>query len=331
MLLFAPSESRELAAEIAAAAGTQLAPLEERSFEQGEFKLRPLLSVRERTVIVIQTLAHSLAVPTAQRLVRLLFLLAGLRDAGATRTVAVIPYLAYARKDRRTQARDPVYSRYVAELLEATGVSRLLALDVHNPAAFDNAYRIGSDHLSAAPMFATHFAGTRGSARLTVASPDVGGIKRVQLFRELLQLRLGRTIEQAFVEKRRALGEVSGGTVVGNVQGQQVLLLDDLCASGGTLRRAAASLHAAGAAAVHAIITHSPLREGLDALLADAQIDSVTTTDSIGVRLDPHPKLTVLPIAPLLGSALARLHTGLPLSPLLTDWPPTDRGGGAAG
>lgn len=329
-LLFVPSESHDLGLRIAEAAGFALAPLEERSFEEGEFKLRPLVSVRGRTVFVVQSLAGSPQAPIAQRFIRLLFLLCGLRDAGADSTVAVVPYLAYARKDRRTQPRDPVNTRYVAQLLEATGVTRLVALDVHNPAALDNAFRIGVDHLSALPMFAAHFAQRLRNEDFAVASPDIGGVKRVQLFRELLQRQLDRNIELLFVEKRRSGGTVSGGMVVGRIAGRRVIVLDDLCASGGTLLRAAALLRESGAAAVHVAVTHAPLPAGIAALRAADGLADITLTDSTGSALQAPPasagvELTVLPVAPLLGQALRRMTSGAPVSELLERWPVLDR------
>jgi ribose-phosphate pyrophosphokinase len=329
-LLFALSESAELAADIARRASIELAPLEERPFEEGEFKLRPLVSVRDRTVFVLETLAGTADAPVAQRLVRLLFLLFGLRDAGAARTIALVPYLSYARKDRRTQLRDPVNTRYVAELLEATGFARLVALDVHNPAALDNAFRIPVDHLSALPMFVDHFARRLPGTDLVVASPDVGGIKRVQLFRELLAERLGRDIDVAFVEKRRARGVVSGGAVAGSVAGRTAIVLDDLCATGGTLIRAAAALIEAGAAAVHVAVTHAPLAKGLAALVAAPGVSGIVITDSVGTALHARTssegdKLTVLAVAPLFAEAVSRIVGRIPLAPLLERWPPADR------
>ncbi len=324
-LLFCLGESRKLALDIGRRAGLELAPLEERAFEEGEFKLRPLVSVRDRTVFVVETLAGSADVPVAQRLVRLLFLLFGLRDAGAHRTIAVLPYLSYARKDRRTQPRDPVNTRYVAQLLETTGIERVIALDVHNPAALDNAFRIRVDHLSALPMFVRHFAEYLPEGEVAVASPDVGGIKRVQVFRELLQAQLEREIELVFIEKRRVGGVVSGGTVVGDVAGRSVIVLDDLCASGGTLIRAATALQAAGAASVHVAFTHAPLARGLTALAGAAAISEIVLTDSVGGAFETvsgSDRLTVLSIAPLFGDAVARMLAGAPLVPLLQRWPP---------
>jgi len=325
--LFALTESHELAGGVAASAGLTLAPLEERRFESGEFKLRPLESVRGRTAFVLESLAGDAAMPTSERLVRLLFLLFGLKDAGALRRVAFVPYLAFARKERRTQLRDPVNTRYVAQLLEAAGLDRLVALDVHNPAALDNSFRIPVDHLSAMPMMADHFARQLPTAPLTVVSPDVGGIKRAQLFRELLQRRLDREVEMAFIEKRRALDVVASGALVGDVSGRDVIVIDDLCASGGTLIRAGDHCRRAGAGAVHAAVTHAPLVSGLGALLAAGSLTSVVVTDSVGpepgtVRSAGSPtRLTVLPIAPLFGQALRRMLDGRPLAPLFEHWP----------
>lgn len=326
-LLFAPSESRDLAEAVGRAAGIAVAALEERAFEQGEFKLRPLLSVRNRAVVVLQSLAGSADAPTAQRFVRLLFLLCGLRDAGALRVEAIVPYLAYARKDRRTQPRDPIYTRYVAELLELCGLQRLIALDVHNGVALENAFRLHVDHLSALPMFTRHFAASAGNVDWAVASPDVGGIKRAQLFCEQLQRQLNRSIELLFVEKRRVGGQLSGGRVTGDPAGKAVIVLDDLCSSGSTLRRATASLRAAGAVSVHVAVTHAPLDEGLASVLADGAISEVVVTDSVGgathpALRSPDPKLVVLSVAPLLAQALMRPLRGLPLTELLEHWPP---------
>jgi ribose-phosphate pyrophosphokinase len=328
-LLFTLSESQALAAAIARHARMALAPLEERPFEEGEFKLRPLASVRDRTVFVVQSLAGSAGASVHQRLVRLLFLLFGLRDAGAARTIALLPHLSFARKESRTQARDPVNTRYVAQLLEATGLGRLVALDVHNPASLDNAFRIPVDHLSAIPMFVDHFAGTAPTAELAVMSPDIGGVKRVQIFHELLERRLGRTVELAFVEKRRAGGKVSSGRLVGEVADREVIVLDDLCASGGTLIRAAEIARAAGARAVHVAFAHATLERGLDALASAAAIARIVLTDSAAPSghaqsLAGQGKLQLLSIAPLFGEVVARLSSGAALAPLLNSWPPAD-------
>jgi len=308
-------------------ADIQLAALEEREYEGGEFKLRPLQPIRGRTVFAVQSLAATHEAPIAQRLVRLLFLLQCLRDAGADRVVAVIPYLAYARKDRRTKPRDPVYTRYVAQLIEATGTDRVVLLDVHNASSIDNAFRIPVDHLSALPMMAAHFTQHLPAGKLAVASPDIGGIKRAQTFREMLERKTGKQVELVFVEKRREAGVVSGGTIVGNASGRAVIVLDDLCASGTTLLHAAAALRAAGAASVHATVTHTPVEAGLAALMAAEDIAQVVVTDSVGYPPNTgapahRGKVTLLSAGELLGCAMARMISGDSLAPLAEHWPP---------
>lgn len=326
-MLAALTESRPLAAAVAREAGLPLLALEERRFDGGEFKLRPLESVRGRMVFVLQSLTGSEAVPVCERLVRLLFLLQALRDNGA-RSAALLPYLAFARKDRRTQARDPVTSRYVAELLEATHIGCAIALDAHNPAAFDNAFRVPTVHLTALPMMAAHFAAAHPAQALAVLSPDVGGIKRAQIFREQLTGRVGRDVELAFVSKRRARGVVSAGTLSGEVAGRTVIVIDDLCATGGTLLRAAQACRRAGAESVQVAVTHAPLAGGLDALMAAEAICGIVVTDSTG--LEPTPaasaaaasgRLVTLSVAPLIGQAIRRMAAGEPVAPLLSHWP----------
>jgi ribose-phosphate pyrophosphokinase len=319
------SESRPLAEAIAREAGLPLLPIEERTFESGEFKLRPLESVRGRCLLVLQTLAGTDEAPIAHRLLRLLFLLQGLRDAGAGERVAVMPYHAFARKDRRTQTRDPVSSRYVAELLEAAGASCVVGLEVHNPAAFDNAFRVPTIHLTALPLLAHHFAqhAAGSTASLVVVSPDVGGIKRAQLFREQLASQAGRDIDIAFVEKRRANEVISGGSLAGDVGGRTVIIVDDLCASGSTLIRAATACQRGGAAAVHVVVVHAPLQAGLMALAESQTISSILITDSTGLiaPVKGEGKLTMVSIAPLIGQVLQRMTSGQAVAPLLERWP----------
>ncbi len=322
------SESEPLASAIAREAGLGRLPIEERPFDGGEFKLRPLESARGRSLFVVQSLAGTDEAPASTRLLRLLFLLQSLRDTGADARVVLLPYFAFARKDRRTQLRDPVTSRYVAELLEAAGASGLISLDVHNPAAFDNAFRIPTIHLSALPMLVHHYLNHAAPGpALTVVSPDMGGIKRAQLFREQLAAQAGGEVGLAFVEKRRARGIVSGGALAGEIAGRTAIVLDDLCATGGTLIRAAAACRAGGATSVLVAVTHTPLVAGVSTLIAAESISHITVTDSVGALLPSallraaDSRLSLLPVAPLFGQTLRRMLTAEPVAPLLERWP----------
>jgi ribose-phosphate pyrophosphokinase len=308
--VMSPPESDALARAIARAANCEWAAVEERSFVGEEFTLRPLIPVGDRDICVVQTLAPTAAAPIAARLVRLLFLLAALRDAGARSRIAVIPYLAYARQERRGESGDPVHTRYVAELLQAAGMTHLVALDVHDLAAIDNAFRVPVEHLTARPVFIDWIAEQTLTEPLAVASPDIGGIKRAQSFREHLERRLGQAVEFLFIEKRRAAGHLSGHQIVGQAEGRHVVLIDDLCATGETLMRAASALHHAGALRVSAAVTHVASATGLRALCADAHLTRVLVTDSALIPESQDAalgKLCVIPCAPLFAPALAQI------------------------
>lgn len=325
-LLFAPQAGRGLAQAIAQELGLELAPLEEREFEDGEHKSRPLTGVRGRDVYLIQSLHGDATGSVNDRLVRLLLLIQALKDQGAAQVTAVLPYLAYARKDRRTQPRDPVNTRTVAQLFEAVGTDRVLTLDVHNLAAYQNAFRIPADHLEARPLFARHLAPQLAGEDVVVVSPDLGGVKRAEALRETLGGLLARPVGSAFVEKYRARGEVWGEAVAGDVSGRVALILDDLVASGTTLARAARACRAQGARRVLAAVTHGLFGAGAAGALAEPALERLIITDSIWpprpLPPDVAAKLTVLGIAPLLAEAIRRLATGGSLTALLEPPPP---------
>jgi len=312
--LFALSASGDLGRRVAGALGVTLAPHEEREFEDGEHKARPLESVRGRDVFVVASLYSDDRQSVNDKLVRLLFFLGALRDASAGRITAVIPYLCYARKDRRSKPRDPVSTRYVAGLLETVGADRVVTLDVHNLAAYENAFRIRADHLEARRLFVEEFVPRIGGNPVVVVSPDVGGVKRAEAFRQALSRRLGREAGGAFLEKYRSAGVVSGEAVVGDVEGRIAIILDDLISTGGTISRAVAACRSRGARAVYAAATHGIFVGAASRMVADPGLERLVVTDTIPpFRLDPalvRDKLTVLDTAPLFAEAIRRIHTG---------------------
>jgi ribose-phosphate pyrophosphokinase len=281
-LLFAPQASREFGGRVADDLGLTLSPMEEREFEGGEHKTRPLVSVRGRRVFVLQSLSGDERGSANDRLCRLLFFIAGLKDSGASSVTACIPFLAYARKDRRTKERDPVTLRYVAQMIEAAGTDHLIGLDAHNLAAFECAFRCPVDHLEAAPLLASHLAQDAGDAPVCIVSPDIGGAKRAQRVQEILSRRLGRDVGFAIIEKRRSEGVVSGGDdVIGPVAGCRAVIVDDLIAAGTTLMRGVKACRSAGAARVDAFATHGVLVPESRQLLGPGGPDSLIVTDSI--------------------------------------------------
>jgi ribose-phosphate pyrophosphokinase len=319
--LFTLNSSRDFAERVAGAMGTALAAHEEREFEDGEHKVRPLVNVRGRDVFVIQSLYGDVDQSVNDKLVRLLFFIGALRDASAARITAVIPYLCYARKDRKTKSRDPVTTRYVAGLLEAVGVDRVLTMDVHNLVAYQNAFRCRTDHLEARPLFIEYFA-SRASHEMVVVSPDVGGIKRAGQFREALAQKAGNPVTSAFMEKKRSAGVVSGETLVGDVEGRVAIIIDDMIVSGGTIARTVKACHERGASVIYAVATHGLFAGDANENLAERQPEHLVITDTVPpfrVRSDDvRAKLEILNAAPLFAEAIKRIHSGGSIVDLMT-------------
>lgn len=314
LVLFALEASRPFGEKVSAALGVELSAHEERDFEDGEHKSRPLVNVRGRDVFVVHSLYGDSEQTANDKLCRLLFFLGALRDASAARLTAVVPYLCYARKDRKTKSRDPVTTRYVAQLFEAIAVGRVVTLDVHNLAAFQNAFRIRTDHLEARRLFVQHFVPIVGDAEVAVVSPDIGGIKRAERFREALETALGRPVGSAFMEKQRSSGVVRGEAVVGEVQGRTAVIIDDLISSGTTLSRAARACRDHGAQTSYAAASHGIFVGEADKVLDDPALAQIAVTDTIPpFRLSREmieAKLAVLDAAPLFAEAIRCIHTG---------------------
>ncbi|WP_324780959.1 ribose-phosphate diphosphokinase [Thiobacillus sedimenti] len=321
--LFALDASRACGERVAAALGLALCRHEARDFEDGEHKMRPLENVRGRDAYVIHSLYGEPGMSANDKLIRLLFFVATLKDASAARVTAICPYLAYARKDRRTKPRDPLGSRYVAQLFEAVGCDRVVTLDVHNPAAYQNAFRIPAEHLEARKLFVSWFAAHLGDEAIVVVSPDAGGVKRAAALRDSLARALGRAVGSAFLEKYRSGGVVSGDAVIGDVSGATAVVVDDLVSSGTTLARAAVACRTHGARRVLAAATHGVFAGGAETALAEPALDKLLVTDSIPPSRIPAAwlgrRVEVLETAPLLAEAVRRLHGGGSLVELLQD------------
>jgi ribose-phosphate pyrophosphokinase len=319
--IFALHASMDLGKAIAGALERELSAHEEREFEDGEHKARPLVSVRGSDVYVIQSLHGDSSATANDKLCRLLFFIGALKDGGAARVTAITPYLCYARKDRRTKPYDPVTTRYVAALFESVGTDAIVTLDVHNPAAFENAYRCRTNTSTAAPLFIDYAKTAFGHENLCVLSPDPGGVKRAELFREGLEVALGRSIAKGFVDKRRSAGIVSGDLFVGEVAGATALIIDDLISTGNTLLRAARVARKAGAEKIFAFATHGLFMPGAQDVVGDTAIERFIIADSVPpFRLDMGAvpgKVEVLSTASLFAETIVRLHNGEGMTDLL--------------
>lgn len=314
LALFALDASRDFGAKVAQALAVALTPHEERAFEDGEHKSRPLVNVRDRDVFVVQSLYGDARESANDKLCRLLFFIGALKDAAAARVTALVPYLCYARKDQKTQPRDPVTTRYVAALFEAVGTDRIVTIDVHNLAAYQNAFRCGTDHLEAKGIFVEYLRPRLRDAAAVVVSPDIGGVKRADKFRGALAGALGRDVPLAIMEKERSGGAVTGQALVGDVAGRVAVVIDDLISTGTTLARVAVACRDRGATRVLAVATHGVFSEDANVRLAEPALAEVVVTDTVRpMRLTENAvlrKVVVLDAAPLFAAAARRIHEG---------------------
>jgi ribose-phosphate pyrophosphokinase len=314
LVLFALNATHGYGERVARSLGQPLERHEERGFEDGEHKARPLANLRKRDAFVIQSLYGDAKESVNDKLCRLLFFIGALKDASAASVTAVVPYLCYARKDRKTQPRDPVTTRYVAALFDAVGTDRIVTVDVHNLMAYQNAFRCRTDHLEATSLFVHHFAGAIADSEISVVSPDPGGVKRAERFQAQLSRRTGRPVASAFVEKYRAGGVVRGSALIGEVKDRTAIIYDDLISTGGTIIRAARACRENGAKHVLAAATHGLFMGGAEALLQEEALERIVVTDTVPpFRLPPEAvgsKVTVLDTAAFVAEAIRRIHSG---------------------
>jgi ribose-phosphate pyrophosphokinase len=317
--LFVLNSNRLFGEQVAHRLGMAPAPHDEREFEDGEHKARPLVNVRGRDVYVIQSLHGDSGQSPHDKLCRLLFFIGALKDAAAARVSAVVPYLAYSRKDSKTNPRDPVTSRYVAAMFEAVGTDAVLTMDVHNLSAFQNGFRCGTEHLDASELFAKHFQPLLHGDEVVVVAPDTGAVKRANRFRKRLEAVLDVPVGTAFVEKYRKADTLTGELLVGEVAGKTAVIFDDMISSGRTVARAAQTCHGHGARRVFAVASHGLFSAGAREALNGCGLERVVVTDSIAPfraeqSLPEH--LTVLSCTALFAEAIKRMHGGASVSDL---------------
>lgn len=312
--LFALDSSRIFGERVAEHLSMTLSPHEEREFEDGEHKTRSLTNVRGKDVFVIQSLYGDHEQSGNDKLCRLLFFIGALKDASAARITAIVPYLAYSRKDRKTKPRDPVITRYVATLFEAVGTNAIVTLDVHNLAAFQNAFRCGTEHLEANKLFVNYFVPLLGNSECVVVSPDAGGIKRAERFRQLLSEALDQPVGAAFAEKYRSSGIVSGDMLMGDVKGKTAIIVDDLISTGTTIARTARACQDMGATRIFAAATHGLFMGDANTVLAGCALEKIVVVDTVppfmleeGAIKD---KVDILSSTALFAEVIQRIHTG---------------------
>ena len=295
--IFAGSSNRALAEEICKSIGVPLGDATVNCFPDGESFVKINENIRGADVFLIQ----STCPPTNHHLMELLIMIDAARRASTNRITAVIPFYGYARQDRKDQPRVPITAKLVANLLVAAGANRILTMDLHSQ-QIQGFFDIPVDHLFASPVFFQHLAAKRTN-KLVVCSPDVGGMKMAAAYADVLGASL------CLVAKRRTSATtVEAINVVGDVEGCDVLLVDDITETAGTINAAAKILRDSGAVSVRAAVSHCVLGDMAYERLKKGLIDELITTNTVPVDPKGLP-ITVLSVAPLLGEAILRINS----------------------
>jgi ribose-phosphate pyrophosphokinase len=299
IVVFSGNSNKALAMEICEALWQPLGKAQVRRFSDGEIFIELGENVRGRDTFVIQ----STCAPVNDNLMELLLIIDALKRASARRITAVIPYYGYARQDRKAAPRVPISAKLVADLLTASGTTRVLAMDLH-AGQIQGFFNIPVDHLFAAPILLQHIK-SLGTENIILVSPDAGGVERTRYLAKRLEAPL------AIVDKRRdAPGEAKAMNIIGDVSGKRALIVDDMVDTAGTLAQAARVIMDKGAVEVMAMATH-PVFSG-DALkkISESPLTQIAVTNSVplspaGREID---KIKVLSVAKLLSEAIRRIH-----------------------
>jgi ribose-phosphate pyrophosphokinase len=304
--LIAGSANPDLAGLISEKLDVPLTDARLRRFADGEINVKIEDSMRGHDVFVIQPTCP----PVNEHLMELFIILDALRRASAGRVTAVIPYYGYARKERKTQPREPISAKLIANFITLAGADRLLLLDLHAE-AIEGFFDVPTDHLSPHRIFAEYLM-TRNLKHVTIVAPDAGGGRRAEAVANNL------TAPIAFGYKRRPQDDQSELIAVsGDVKGRDCVVVEDIITTGGTLAKLATALHKQGANKVLVAATHPVLTGDAVERLKQANIDEVIVTDSVPIPPEKlGPPLTVLSVAPLLAEAIIRVHENRSVSEL---------------
>ncbi|HXF28175.1 MAG TPA: ribose-phosphate pyrophosphokinase [Bryobacteraceae bacterium] len=297
--VFTGTANPVLAAKICGSLGIPLGAATVSTFSDGETHLQIEENVRGADVFMVQ----STCTPVDHNLMELLLMMDAAKRASAQRITAVLPYYGYARQDRKDRPRMPISARLVANLIQRAGADRVLALDLH-AAQIQGFFDVPVDHLFSAPVMIEHL-DSIGQRDLTIVSPDAGGVERARAFAKRLNAPL------AIIDKRRTEVNVAEVMhIIGEVEGQHCLVVDDLIDTAGTLVKGAEALKRQGAASVTACATHAVLSGSAVERIEKSEIQQVIVTDSIPLKEDARrsSRIKVMSVAPLLARAIQSIH-----------------------
>lgn len=313
MKLFSGNAHAELGIKVAEYLGIELGQVTSTRFSDGEIRFQVDESARGNDVFIIQPTCA----PVNDTLMELLIMLDAFRRASANRITVVMPYYGYARQDKKLKPREPVTARLVADLIEEAGAHRVVCVDLHAE-QIQGFFDIPVDHLYAGPIIGRYFLeqGYGTMENLAVVSPDVAGVTRARALAEMLKCSL------AIIAKRRPEpNKVDIVEIIGDVEGKECVMIDDMIDTGGSIIQGAEALMKRGATNVIAAGTHAVFSGNAPQRLQDSVVSKVICLDTVPIpKVKTFPKLTVLPSAPLLGEAIRRIKCNESISSLFDKW-----------
>jgi len=306
-LIFSGSSNKKLAESIISKLGKTLGKAELGVFSDGEIRFQSHENVRGADVFIIQSLTGNINF----HIMELLLMADAFKRASAKRITAVIPYYAYARQDRKDRPRVPVSARLIADLIETSGFSRVLTIDLHAN-QIQGFFNIPVDNLMGLPIFVSHFK-KMDSKNIVIVSPDAGGVERARIFSKMLKAGL------AIADKRRTAPNVAEiFHIIGDVKGKDAIIVDDIVDTAGTLTATINAVKENGAKRVFALCTHGIFSGKAIERITNSQVDSIYTTDTIPLKngREKCKKINVLSVAELFAAAIDSIHNETSVSKL---------------
>lgn len=320
--LFGLNDSREFSGRVSEFLDVPLSKHVEFYFDDKEPYLRSDVNVRGCDVYVIQSLYSDEKESVSEKFAKLLFFIGSLVDASARRITAVVPYLGFSRQDRKTESRAPITAKYVAILLESVGCNRLVTMDVHNLSAFQNGFRIQTDTLEAKNLLADYVSDNiklslsdgndsidpaAALKNLVVLSPDAGGMTRAMRFRKSLGKKLGTDVGLSYLDKVRTFDKVEGFNIIGDVEKKDVVIVDDIISTGGTLKECKRAVEKNGGSVWGACATHGLfVGEAINNL---EDFERIIVTDTVApFRFERCSNLKIISTSRMFSQAIRRTH-----------------------
>lgn len=313
MKLFAGNANRPLAQRVADYLEIPLGRLTSTKFSDGEIRIMVEESARGNDIFIIQPTCA----PANDTLMELLIMLDAFRRASAGRICVVIPYLGYARQDKKLKPREPVTARLVADMISVAGASRVVCIDLHAE-QIQGFFHVPMDHLYAGPIFGDYMIerGFKEEEDIVVVSPDVAGVSRARALAEMLSAPI------AIIAKRRPEpNKVDIVEIIGDVEGKKCVMIDDMIDTGGSVVMGAEALLKRGAKEVMVSCSHAVLSGNAPQRIQDSIISELIVLDTVTIPDEKRiPKMTILPAAPLIGEAIRRIHLNESVSTLFDSW-----------